>query len=79
MRQGNGMEKLWFFKSAGKVYSAQTRNQLKKKRKALRSNPTFKGYISDIIPISLDPEQGEARMPIIYIAAIKKSDKNASA
>ena len=73
------MENLWFFKSSGKVYSAQTRNQLKKKRKALRSNPTFKGSLSDIIPISLNSETGEARMPILYVANIKRSEKNASA
>ena len=60
-----------------KAYTSTSRHRLKHKRKALRSNPTFSGSVSNIIPISMDSETGEARMPIIYVANIKKSEKNA--
>ena len=66
----------WTFVVGGKAYTSNSRHLLKHKRKALRSNPTFTGTISDIIPISL--RSGEARMPIIYVANIKRSEKNAS-
>lgn len=71
------MEKrLWNFVAGDKLYTASTRNQLKKKRKALRSNPTFAGEVSEIVPITFNTETGEARMPILYVAKIKR-DKNA--
>jgi hypothetical protein len=72
------MKNIWSFKAGNKSYTSLTRSQLKKKRKALRYNPTFTSSISDIIPINFDAEKGEARMPIIYVATIKKVNKNAS-
>ena len=63
--------------AGNKAYTSTSRHRLKHKRKALRSNPTFSGSVSHIIPISMDSETGEARMPIIYVANIKKSEKNA--
>jgi hypothetical protein len=63
--------------AGNKAYTSNSRHKLKHKRKALRSNPTFSGSISNIIPISIDSETGEVRMPIIYVANIKKSEKNA--
>ena len=73
------MKSLWTFVAGDKAYTSNSRHQLKHKRKALRSNPTFTGMISDIIPISLSSETGEARMPIIYVASIKRNEKNARA
>jgi hypothetical protein len=75
---GKVIKMKWTFVVGGKAYTSNSRHLLKHKRKALRSNPTFTGTISDIIPISLSSESGEARMPIIYVANIKRSEKNAS-
>ena len=70
-------QKIWNFVAGNKIYTAHSRNQLKKKRKAMRSNPNFTREISNLIPITLNTESGEARMPLIYVANVKKSDKNA--
>ena len=72
------MKSLWTFVAGNKAYTSTSRHKLKHKRKALRSDPTFSGSVSHIIPISMDSETGEARMPIIYVANIKRSEKNAS-
>ena len=73
------MKPLWTFVGGNKAYTSNSRHKLKYKRKALRSNPLFSGKISDIIPIAMDSKTGEARLPIIYVANIKKSEKNARA
>jgi hypothetical protein len=73
------MRDRWILTRKERAYSSSTRNQLKKKRKALRSNPNFKGYLSDLIPISFNSETGELRMPMVYIADINiKGKRDAS-
>lgn len=78
MRQSDTMKKpIWTFIAGNKAYTSHSRHQLKNKRKALRSNYTFKGNISDIIPIQIDSSHGEARIPIIYVATMKKGKRDA--